>query len=351
MTVLAPYLKQRWVDGNGAPLYLGTINTYQAGSLVPIATYKDSAGTPNTNPIVLNARGECDLWLTANVAYKFIVADAAGNQIPGGTIDNVVNSQLITLYGGVDTGGVNAYILNFTANFTAYTDGIVIYWIPSHTNTGASTINVNGLGVVNIVNANGSALTAGQLGINQPATIIFKAGAFFLLSSAPLFGDGTAATPSITFTNDPTTGFFHAAGGSGIIGLAVSGSSVGNGITAGIFTPAWSGFSVAPTGTAVYLILGRLVMITFGINSTGTSSGTSMSITNLPVILRPPNSTNPVAVFHSAVDNGAPCIATFRAAGASSLEFWKGSAPPSVTGWTGAGTKGFETGTCLVYSL
>src|ERR1700739_4877426 len=185
VTVLAPYLKTRWVDGNGAPLYLGTISTYQAGSLTPIATYKDSAGTLNTNPIVLNARGECDLWLLPKVAYKFIIADSLGNQIPGGTIDNVVNSQLITLYGGLDVGGVNSYILNFTANFNSYTDGIQITCIPSHTNTGASTININGLGVINLVNPDGSALVPAEVVLNQPAQILIKGGAALLITPAP----------------------------------------------------------------------------------------------------------------------------------------------------------------------
>src|SRR5277367_2812407 len=84
--VLAPYLKQRWTDGNGNPLYLGTINTYQAGTLTPAPTYKDSVGTLNTNPIVLNARGEADIWIPPNISLKFIVADAAGNLIEQSTM-------------------------------------------------------------------------------------------------------------------------------------------------------------------------------------------------------------------------------------------------------------------------
>src|SRR6185312_4757796 len=124
-TVLSPYLKSRFVDNNGNALFNGTVSTYQAGTTTPIATYKDSVGTVNTNPITLNTRGECDIWLLPNVAYKFVLADSLGNVI--WTEDNVVQSQLITLYGGVDTGVANAYVLNFNANFTSYTDGIVIY--------------------------------------------------------------------------------------------------------------------------------------------------------------------------------------------------------------------------------
>jgi hypothetical protein len=148
-TVLAPYLTSQFFGNNGAFLSGGQLFTYQAGTVTPIATAIDSTGvTPNTNPIVLNARGECSIWLMPNVAYKFVLQDSSGNPI--WTRDQVTQSQLLTLYGGVDTGIVNAYVINFVANFTAYTDGIVIYFIPANGNTGPSTINVNGLGVFNI---------------------------------------------------------------------------------------------------------------------------------------------------------------------------------------------------------
>jgi len=173
MTVasLSPYLVQRWVDNNGNPLVNGTITTYAAGSTTPIATYTDSTGgTPNTNPITLNFRGECSIWLLPNVAYKFVVADASGNLIT--TVDNVVNAALISLYGGVDTGVANAYVLNFASPVPPNTNGQVIFWLPANSNTGPSTINVNGGGVQSIVNPNGTPLGANQILANQFVSII-----------------------------------------------------------------------------------------------------------------------------------------------------------------------------------
>lgn len=203
MTVLAPYLKQRFVDSNGNALFKGTVTTYQAGTTTPIATYPDSTGgTANANPITLNVRGECDIWLLPNVAYKFVVTDVNGN--PVWTEDNVIQSQLITLYGGVDTGTANAYVLNFTASFASLIDGIVIYWIPAHTNTGASTINVNGLGVVAIINPDGSALTAAEILANQPATILYKGGNFILTSVSVDGNAGAVALSGFTATVNTT---------------------------------------------------------------------------------------------------------------------------------------------------
>lgn len=168
---LAPYTTQRFFDNNGNPLVGGTVTTYAGGSTTPIATYIDSTGTtPNTNPITLNFRGECSIWLLPNVSYKFVITDFNGNLIQ--TIDNIVNAALITLYGGVDTGVANSYILNFTSPVPPGTNGQVIFWLPSNSNTGPSTINVNGAGPQPILNPNGSALGANQILAGQFVSII-----------------------------------------------------------------------------------------------------------------------------------------------------------------------------------
>ena len=180
---LAPYPVQKFFANDGTPLAYGLLNTYAAGTTTPIATYKDSVGTVNTNPITLNARGECSLWLTPNVGYKLALTDSSGNLISGYPVDQIFNSQLLSLYGGVDTGSPNAYVLTYNAPYTSYTQGNpIIYWIASNSNTGPSTINVNNLGIVNIVNPNGSPLTAGQIVNNQMTQIVWQGGQFILTS-------------------------------------------------------------------------------------------------------------------------------------------------------------------------
>jgi hypothetical protein len=206
-TLLQP-LCFREFDQNGAPLAFGTVQTFQAGTNTPIATYSDpGAITPNLNPLTLNNRGEAAIYVMPNVNYKFLVKDQAGNQIR--LTDNVQQSQLITLYGGVDTGSANAYVLTFTANFSSYVDGTVIYWVPANTNSGASTINVNGLGIVNIVNNDGTALTASEIVVNNIAEIIYKGGSFFLINPATLNSriayklTSTDRSSTTTLTADP----------------------------------------------------------------------------------------------------------------------------------------------------
>jgi hypothetical protein len=183
--VLAPYTEQQFFATNGTPLAGGLLTTYAAGTTTPIATYTDSTGgTPNANPIVLNAFGRASIWLSPNVLYKFALTDSAGNVIPGWPVDNISVSQLLTLFGGVDTGIANAYVLNFTASFAAYANGIVLYWVPANTNTGASTLTVNSLATIPIINQNGNTLVAGQIVAGQIAEVIYYNGKFQLFSNS-----------------------------------------------------------------------------------------------------------------------------------------------------------------------
>jgi hypothetical protein len=85
-----PPVFRSW-DNLGFPLINGKLFTYAAGTTTPQATYPDSTQvTPNPNPIPLNFRGECFLWLDATLSYKFVLQDAAGNLI--WTEDNIPGS-------------------------------------------------------------------------------------------------------------------------------------------------------------------------------------------------------------------------------------------------------------------
>ncbi len=61
-----------------------------------------------------------------------------------------------------DVGTANAYAVNLSPPVTALTDGMTVKFRALNTNTGASTLNLNGLGAVAIT-AQGVALGAGQI--------------------------------------------------------------------------------------------------------------------------------------------------------------------------------------------
>jgi len=86
--LLSPTPRQRFVDGNGDPLVGGKLYTYYAGTLNPAVTYTDNGGSENTNPIILDSNGACDLWLSDTTNYKFVLTDA--DDVPVGTpVDNI----------------------------------------------------------------------------------------------------------------------------------------------------------------------------------------------------------------------------------------------------------------------
>lgn len=115
------------------------------------------------------------------------------------------------------------------------------------------------------------------------------------------------------------------------------------------FTPAWGGFSVDPTGDISYYQIGQLCVLIFGENCTGTSDDDVLSITNLPLTLRPAAGSSPIAAFIPAIDDSGLVLASVSKSGISTLDFWAGTTP-SLTGWTNTGTKGFAPGTTLIYT-
>jgi len=77
-TSLAPVLL-RLFDDQGALLAGGTVETYEAGTTTPLATFTDIAGlVPNANPVVLDAGGSATIRVTNGVAYKFVVRNSQG---------------------------------------------------------------------------------------------------------------------------------------------------------------------------------------------------------------------------------------------------------------------------------
>lgn len=85
----------QFFSNDGLPLAGGKLQTYQAGSTTPLATYTDSSGlVANTNPIVLGTSGRPPetIWLEEGFFYKFVLSDASDVVIQ--TYDN--------LYGIVD---------------------------------------------------------------------------------------------------------------------------------------------------------------------------------------------------------------------------------------------------------
>lgn len=86
MAQLAPPPKFRAVGSDGLALVGGKVYTYLAGTSTPKVTYQDYGfGASNTNPVILDARGEAEIWLDGN--YKVTLKDSSDVTI--WSVDNV----------------------------------------------------------------------------------------------------------------------------------------------------------------------------------------------------------------------------------------------------------------------
>lgn len=103
--------------------------------------------------------------------------------------------QSNAIYASTGTG--NAYVLTYPQAPEGYAKGIVYWFFSDKANTGAATLNINGLGSKAIVNAAGAALTAGQIAANAIVVAVYDGSAFrmqFTHSNPALTGNVTATT-------------------------------------------------------------------------------------------------------------------------------------------------------------
>lgn len=94
MSFLPPTLRQRYFTAAGLPLAGGKIWSYAAGTTTPLPTFTDrSETTQNANPLILDANGEGQMWLSSS-AYKFVLMDSS--DVVQWTVDNVRSAQNAT---------------------------------------------------------------------------------------------------------------------------------------------------------------------------------------------------------------------------------------------------------------
>lgn len=97
-TQLSPLPVFRAWDNLGLPLFGGKLFTYVAGTTTKQATFTDSTGgTPNTNPVILNFRGEANVWLDPTKVYKLVLAPANDTDPPTNpfwTVDQISGGSL-----------------------------------------------------------------------------------------------------------------------------------------------------------------------------------------------------------------------------------------------------------------
>jgi hypothetical protein len=301
---LSPPPKLQFFDSNGNPLSGGLLYSYTAGTSTPLATYNDASGTTyNTNPVILDSRGEADVWLGA-ASYKFKLATAANVDI--WTVDNIGGGdqfgtvQFLTGVSGSDT--ITATVTS--SSFIAYAAGQMFNFVAAGTNaTSSVTLNLNGLGAKTVTKKGTLALAAGDILAGQVITVVYDGARFQItnavyLSAPPPIGDVTPNTGAFTTLN--TTGFLGVITAAPTCAVDVTGgiktsrvtvttpATTDGNVFSGLYTPAQvsTNTNVASVtfGASYYMRVGNMVTVIGSVSITATASATdTILLMSLPI--------------------------------------------------------------------
>jgi hypothetical protein len=188
------------ICNNGLGIAAGTPVIAQNSS----GLYQYPVGTIYTNPCssssVLSAKvigcvgtGQ-NILAGAQVNAPLILSNIDGTaSYDFGYTRNIQNSTYI--WGGVSSGSANAQVLSMNPPIVGYVPGQTFLFQAGYTNTSAVTININGLGVRNIQNNDGSIYAGNILAGGVYAITYTLAGVFRLVNTEP--AQNNTWTPTI----------------------------------------------------------------------------------------------------------------------------------------------------------
>lgn len=186
MAILSPPPKAQFLDANGAPLAGGKVYTYQAGTTTPLATYTTAGGTtPNANPVILDARGEADIWYAPGVSYKVVLRTSADALI--WTVDNIAMSGSMATQNADNvniTGGTIGSGVTFAGSITGTATNV----------TGTVAVANGGTGATTAANARTN-LGAAASGANTDITSLEQ--------DVAIVATGTIGTDSVGYRGAP----------------------------------------------------------------------------------------------------------------------------------------------------
>lgn len=132
--------------------------------------------------------------LTARAADVNILRDEVGAGFD--LLPDVANLNAGTVSYAVDTGTANSYLVSLPQTQASYTDGLLVTMRPINSNSGASTINVDSLGVKEIRGIDNLAVGAGDIVAGVPIDLRYSTatGYFHLAPNSSV--DATAAAAS-----------------------------------------------------------------------------------------------------------------------------------------------------------
>jgi hypothetical protein len=144
----------------------------------------------------INKTGANAFTGNANLGSQKIVSLADGTaHTDGVNAGQIQDGGLI--FQATDSGSADAYVIALSPAITAYVAGQEFNFKAGATSTGASTLNVNGVGVKNIKKKNDQAIAAGDIEANAIIKVVYDGTSFQMLSQT-----ATGGMTSFTLTGD-----------------------------------------------------------------------------------------------------------------------------------------------------
>ena len=286
----------------------GSNNTaigYLAGSNITTTSYSTAIGASSTvstsNTVVLGRTSDVTVIGATgddSSGNKLQVQGTIGCTTPN-TSDNstkVATTSFVhtlTQSGsdtfGIDTGVTNAYVVSYEPAIVVLIDGMVLSFKATNANTGASTLNVNGLGSKAIVGGAHSALQGGEIAIGSYCDVCFSTA----LNSFILISSSGAATQTATPTQS-----MHAV----TKAFATNASNITSGTVGSAYMPAFSGDASSTAGSSVLTL-----------SNSGVTAGTYKSVT-VDAKGRVTGGTNPTTISGYGITD-APTVTGTGASG------------------------------------
>ena len=355
MANLIVYPRFKAFNIDGTVLASGKVYTYITGTSTPKTTYTNAgAGTPNANPVILDAHGEADIWGAVDAAYRIVIKDSSDSVIS--TTDNInpiQNPQ--TLGANLDTNGFS--IVSTGSNditLTPYSGRYIILngvKLPTSAPSANQVLKATSSTATSWVSLTTDILTdtTPQLGGNLDTNnynITFNTGTGLLDSSANeqiLFTTTASAVNYINITNSATTGapIIAAAGSDSNVSLSLSGKGTGTVKLSGISYPTADGtagqgiVATGSSGTQFATISGTLVQRQYSAVLTVSTLTTQIPLDDTApqntegdqittVTITPTSATNRLRIkaiipFFSASSAATVCAALFQDSTANAL--------------------------------
>lgn len=196
---------------DGDPLAGGFVYTYESGTTNPKICWSDAAKTaPKTNPFVLDAYGESDVWLDG--VYKIYITDADGIGLPGYPVDYIPGSAVSAVE---LAGAAGAALVGFKQdglNAVATTVALMLKkWYHVHqwgiTGSGDETVKLqNALDEIPtgaVLDTGDMTIIASALSITRPLSIMGNG------KASSVWRTNAATGAFITITTDLPVNFYN----------------------------------------------------------------------------------------------------------------------------------------------